>query len=123
MYADKIVEVLLGGSQLQHSSEALGHLASVGAQVVEADDFLLENINSSQYNNTILFCALPSEWLSKLASGSRCCPACAPRSTPAARSSGDTPPRELSTKFHENITIFVGGTKATHSIERRFKQG
>ena len=45
MDADKIVEVLLGGSQLQHSSEALGHLASVGTQVVEADDFLLENIN------------------------------------------------------------------------------
>ena len=45
MYADKIVEVLLGGSQLQHSSEALRDLASVGAQVVEADDFLLENIN------------------------------------------------------------------------------
>ena len=82
-------------------------------------------IFSSQYNNnnTIIFCALLSEWSSKLASGSRCCPACAPRSTPAARSSGDTPPRELSTKFHENITIFVGGTKATHSIERRFKQG
>ena len=110
MDADKIVEVLLGGSQLQHSSEALRDLASVGAQVVEADDFLLENINSSQYNNTILFCALPSEWLSKLASGSRCCPACAPRSTPAARSSGDTPPREMSTKFHENITIFGEGT-------------
>ena len=53
MDADKIVKVLLGGSQLQHSSEALGHLASVGTQVVEAEDFLLENINLTHHNTII----------------------------------------------------------------------
>ena len=43
MDSDKIVKVRLGGSHLQSNAEALGDLASVGTEVVEPNDFLLQN--------------------------------------------------------------------------------
>merc|ERR1719192_1649005 len=47
--ADKVVKVCLGCSQLDHSSVALGHLASVGTEVVEANHLLLLRLYHHQF--------------------------------------------------------------------------